>query len=319
MKNVALITLSVLLAAGMIAGWVLFGQYKEMKTALRQGKEKIGDLNKQVAGLTGEQNRFKVQMQRCADDARALKKADEQIAELDERLKDKDRLISEWREKLQNSEKDLKEVNQRNEMLRKELSDRTQKNAEIEQELKRRIGDLKEKESLTETQLNQLKSTYDELVADLKDQIQKREATIRKTRQELTVTFVDRILFDFGKAVLRPEGKETLQKVGGILEKSGGKKIRIVGHTDNVPIMPEYRYKFPSNWELSTDRAAAVVRYFQKEFRIDPGHMEAVGRSFHQPVAGNDTDQGRALNRRVEIIIAPELATESKEPPAFNP
>ena len=71
--------------------------------------------------------------------------------------------------------------------------------------------------------------------------------------------------------------------------------------------MESYRYRFPSNWDLSAARAAAVVRLFQNEIGLDPKHLEAVGRSYYDPVASNDTAEGRAQNRRVNIIIAPLL------------
>ena len=118
---------------------------------------------------------------------------------------------------------------------------------------------------------------------------------------------MDRILFDFGKASISPEGEEVLHHVGKILKEVEDRKIRVVGHTDDRPIHPGYRYKFPSNWELSSARASAVIHYFQEELGLDPTRLEAVGRSFYDPVVTNQTPEGRARNRRVEIIIAPEL------------
>ena len=165
---------------------------------------------------------------------------------------------------------------------------------------------------LAEAQMKQMKSTHDALVSDLKDQIQKQEVTIKEFQESLSLNFVDRILFEFGKADLTPEGEKVLKKVGEALKSIKEKKIRVTGHTDNVPIRPDFTYKFPSNWELSSARAASVVRYFQEKISLDPKEMEAVGRSFYQPEASNDTKEGRARNRRVEILVAPQMDVKGK-------
>jgi len=164
----------------------------------------------------------------------------------------------------------------------------------------------------TEAEMKQMKSAHDKLVSELKDQIQKQEVTIKESQESLSLNFVDRILFEFGKADLTPEGEKVLKKVGEALKSMKGKKIRVTGHTDNVPIHPDYVHQFPSNWELSAARAASVVRYFQGKIGLDPKDMEAVGRSFYQPEASNETQKGRAQNRRVEILIAPQLEVKGK-------
>jgi chemotaxis protein MotB len=165
---------------------------------------------------------------------------------------------------------------------------------------------------LAEAQMKQMKSTHDKLISDLKDQIQKQEVTIKASLESLSLNFVDRILFEFGKADLTPEGEKILKKVGEALKNIQGKKIRVTGHTDNVPIHPDYVQRFPSNWELSAARAASVVRYFQKKPGLDPKDLEVVGRSFYHPEASNDTEEGRARNRRVEILIAPQMEVKGK-------
>lgn len=163
-----------------------------------------------------------------------------------------------------------------------------------------------------EAEMKQMKSTHDKLISELKDQIQKQEVTIKESQDSLSLNFVDRILFEFGKADLTPEGEKVLKKVGEALKNITGKKIRVTGHTDNVPIRPDYVYKFPSNWELSAARAASVVRYFQEKTGLEPKDMEAIGRSFYQPEVSNETKEGRARNRRVEILIAPQLEVKGK-------
>jgi chemotaxis protein MotB len=133
------------------------------------------------------------------------------------------------------------------------------------------------------------------------------EVTIKTFKQEITLTFVDRVLFDFGKATISPKGRAVLEKVGDVLKDVHDRRIRVIGHTDNIPIQLQYREKFPSNWELSAARAAAIVRYFIRKNEMNPTVLEAVGRSYYDPVASNETEEGRAQNRRVEILIAPVL------------
>lgn len=165
---------------------------------------------------------------------------------------------------------------------------------------------------LTEVQMKQMKSTYETLVSGLKEQIQKKEVTIKHFQEAISLNFIDRILFEFGKADLTAEGKKVLKKVGEAAKNIKGKKIRVTGHTDNVPIHQDYVHKFPSNWELSAARAASVVRYFQETTGLDPKDLEAVGRSFYHPEASNETKEGRARNRRVEIFIAPQMEIKGK-------
>jgi chemotaxis protein MotB len=183
----------------------------------------------------------------------------------------------------------------------KKITQTAQESEKKLSEQDKRVADL------IEAQAKETKSTYEALVSSLKEQIEKQEVTIKDFQEGLTLTFVDRILFEFGKTDITPEGKRILEKVGEVLKNIKGKKIRVTGHADNIPIHPNYKYKFPTNWELSAARAASVVRYFREETGLDPKDMEAVGRSFYQPVASNEIEEGRDRNRRVEIFIAPKM------------
>ena len=108
--------------------------------------------------------------------------------------------------------------------------------------------------------------------------------------------------FDSGKVTLRKEGKAVLKKVGNALKRYENKIIRVVGHTDNVPVAKSLRAAFPSNWDLSVARAANVVRFLQ-EVGVPPERMVAAGRAEYDSVAPNDTPEGRQKNRRIEIML----------------
>jgi chemotaxis protein MotB len=114
----------------------------------------------------------------------------------------------------------------------------------------------------------------------------------------VNLTISDQILFATGEANLTAAGHKVLDSLIPVFE-SGEQALTIAGHTDNMPIA---NARFPSNWELSAGRAASVLRYLQAQ-GIASGRMQAVGHADTRPVAGNDLPQGRAANRRVEIVI----------------
>jgi len=150
---------------------------------------------------------------------------------------------------------------------------------------------------LAVSQQNQ--TQYDSLVRNLTEEVKRGELQVRQYKDMLTVDVAEQLFFDSGRADLKDTGKSVLKKVGEALKGYEDKVIRVVGHTDNVPIKTKV---FPSNWELSVARATTVVRYLQ-EVGIPPERMVASGRAEYQPVAENDTPEGRKKNRRIEITL----------------
>jgi len=149
----------------------------------------------------------------------------------------------------------------------------------------------------------QLGSTYQALIDKMKSEIDNGQITISELKGKLTVNLVDAILFDSGKAEIKAEGLLVLQKVVDILKEVSGKTIRIEGHTDNVKIVGVLAQRYPSNWELAAARAVNVARFLQDR-GIDPHNLNAVAHGEYKPVAENDSEPGRARNRRIEIVLA---------------
>jgi chemotaxis protein MotB len=173
----------------------------------------------------------------------------------------------------------------------------------------------KEKDSLTqqvaalEAQRAQLQSSekvsearYDKLLADLNEEVKKGQVQVRQLKGMLTVDVAEQLFFDSGRATLKDTGKQVLQKVAESIKGYEDKAIRIVGHTDNVPISGALQKVFPSNWELSAARATTVVRFLQ-DAGIAPERLVATGRAEYAPVAPNDSAEGRQKNRRIEITL----------------
>jgi chemotaxis protein MotB len=186
--------------------------------------------------------------------------------------------------------------------LKKDKTALEQQKALLEQqqsESRKQIDALEQEKAKLQTASQQDKSQYDALVRNLTDEVKKGELQVRQYKDMLTVDVAEQLFFDSGRADLKDTGKAVLKKVGEALKGYEDKVIRVVGHTDNVPIKTKV---FPSNWELSVARATTVVRYLQ-EVGIPPERMVASGRAEYQPVAENDTPEGRKKNRRIEITL----------------
>jgi chemotaxis protein MotB len=138
----------------------------------------------------------------------------------------------------------------------------------------------------------------DAMASELQKTVGKEEGELEEAQGRLTLNLVDRVLFSTGKADLTPGGKRVLAKVGEVLKKHPDRMIWIIGHTDDVPIKTA---EFPSNWELSTARALAVVHYLVEEVKVDPRHVAAAGMGPYRPASRSS----RAKNRRIELVLFP--------------
>lgn len=174
------------------------------------------------------------------------------------------------------------------------------------QEEKRNLSAQLEQEHLArQARIAQLKTTYDDLVDKLESEIKRGEVTISDLQGRLTVNMVEKILFDSGKADIKPAGLNILKRIGTILKNTADKSIRVEGHTDNVPISPRLKNIYRSNWELSTARAGSVVHFLQDRLGIPGERLSVCGFGPYRPIADNATTKGRAQNRRIQIVLVP--------------
>ncbi|MDP2923043.1 MAG: OmpA family protein [Candidatus Omnitrophota bacterium] len=165
-----------------------------------------------------------------------------------------------------------------------------------------RRSDIERIQSL-EKELEALRNTRGLLEESLAKEIQDKQISLAMQEKGLVITVVSEVLFDSGKAKLKPESLPTLDKVAKILvENVPENNINIEGHTDNEPIKHS---KWRSNWELSAQRALSVLEYLESK-GVDAERLSASGYGQYQPVASNDTREGKQLNRRVEIVIRPK-------------
>ncbi|HZV82717.1 MAG TPA: OmpA family protein [Geobacteraceae bacterium] len=253
-------------------------RYDSLATENSGLKATVDKLEKRLTEMTTEKNRLDEGLVRLAAERKEL------VQDLKASQNESLQRISELRQKIADQEA-------LNERLKQEVSG-------LKQEIVR-IQKAKEEEVLTTSK------TYEQLLDMMKHEISQGQVTISELKGKLTVNMVDAILFDSGKAEVKEDGLAVLRKVIDILKTVKDKSIRIEGHTDNVPIRGQLAARYPTNWELSAARAINVTRYLQSQ-GIEPQVLAAVAYGEFKPVAANDNEEGKARNRRIEIILVPK-------------
>jgi len=305
------------MCAALVTGCVSSGTHEETVAQLEEARK----------GAAQTSAAFETYKKQAAAEADSLKK---QLADVNSRISE---LMSgtttaqEEIARLQKRAAELETETARANDLAKQLAQREQELMKLRQEtgglqssLKQQEERLKAEESEKarlekeradkEAEIQRLTRTHEELTKSLQAEIAKGDIKIKQVRDRLTINMVDRVLFDSGQSKVKPAGLQVLKQVSDILKNVTDKQIRIEGHTDNVPIGVKLKERFPTNWELSTARATSVVRYLIEEGGVDRANLLAVGYADTRPLAGNDTEEGRTANRRIEIALYPKDLSE---------
>src|SRR6266540_2715162 len=268
-----------------LSGCVSMGRFEMKEKEAADLTKSLQELQQRHAELTRENTGLKGQVAKLTGELAGMKG-------------ERDRLAGEKK----GLEESLKSTS---DMKNRKIAELSQRVGELEKEnagLKEEIANLRKAK---EEEVQKTSKTYEDMLEKMKSEISKGQVTISELKGKLTVNMLNAILFDSGKAEVKPEGLEVLQKVIDILKSVRDKAIRIEGHTDNVQIVGALAGKYPTNWELSAARAINVSRYLQQQ-GIDPGALAAVAYGEFKPVAPNDTEEGKARNRRIEINLVPK-------------
>lgn len=166
------------------------------------------------------------------------------------------------------------------------------------------LREVKQKEDL-ERQLSELQAAYESMQQNLSFEIEAQRIRIEKLSERVVkVTMPQDVLFPSASIVIDQPGRNMLGKVASSLRQAPDSSIRIIGHTDSLPITrADLRQRFTDNWELSAARSAAVARIFVWGEDINIERVHVIGRSHAEPVADNNTPEGRSKNRRIEIFV----------------
>jgi len=218
------------------------------------------------------------------------------------------------RDSLCTSLADQKSVNERlvsdNKNLQMKLSGQENINESQSAQLSQKDKDLQNKERMLR-EMQAIIARQDEMTRKLNQTL--RDALVGFNSDELTmeirdgkvyVSMSDKLLFKSGSTAVEPKGVEALKVLADVLNKNPDIQILVEGHTDNVPIKTAV---FKDNWDLSVGRATVITRMLNEKYGVAATRMTASGRGEYYPKASNDTPEGKAKNRRTEIILSPKL------------
>jgi chemotaxis protein MotB len=171
-----------------------------------------------------------------------------------------------------------------------------------QQTLERERQRLMQLQSLLDKQDAESKMLKNKM-SDALNSFNSNELMVTQKNGKVYISLSEALLFPSGSAAVNPRGVDALAKLAAVLNLNPDISVNIEGHTDSIPI----RGKYKDNWELSTARANAIVRILTDNYKVDPVRVEASGHSKYDPVDVNSTSEGRARNRRTEIILSPKL------------
>lgn len=263
-----------------------------------QARDRAGTLDARVAVMENERDRQRQRLQTLRSE---LDQASSRLARTRERARTLQASLAQRREQWREAEQALDQAAAERGRLEAELGNARGRVEHLEAEL----AEFRELAAVDREQLERMQAAQQALESNLDEVLQNNQLDIKREERNVILQLSDRILFDSGSAVIKEQGAEVLKDVGATIKSNlRGMRIQVAGHTDNVPITGG-QGPYGDNWSLSAARAVNVLQLLEREVGIDPKLLSAVGYGEHQPVAGNDTAEGRARNRRIELVLVP--------------
>jgi chemotaxis protein MotB len=296
----------------------------ELKTLNRQYQNEKNGYESTITGLQADIDRLKREIAQLKESSSDQKKAfEEKILKLQDMinlLKDRgsetEKSLIESNRLLQKKcEDDMDEARSKwdaeREKLLKEMAslkaDYEKKILSLKEEisnLNEELSDLKKLTKKQKEELSRMENQASELEKQLDEEIRKGDIRLKKFHNRLVINIDDKISFDSGFANLKKEVLPSLKKIREILSQFPEYSIIVEGHTDNIPMRSK---RFRDNWQLSTERALAVLDYLLEDTNLNPVRFSAAGYGEHRPLVSNNTKENRALNRRVDIVVIPAI------------
>ena len=260
----------------------LNNDYTALVDAHEAAKSEVAQLTSELEALSSNYNNLKasydaLEKNSSAEIAKNSQKNRELLAQLEAK------------------EQALSAENERLEKLKKELENRSQRVAELESVI-----------AAKDANMRALKNAISKALTNFEG----KGLTVEQRDGKVYVSMENKLLFESGSWYVGTQGKQAVKQLGSVLADNPDIAILIEGHTDNVPY--KGNAQLSGNWDLSTKRATAIVNILRENNDINPENLTAAGRGEYAPVAPNDSAEGRAKNRRIEVILTPKLDEISK-------
>jgi chemotaxis protein MotB len=283
-----------LLLALSLGSCVAKKKFTALQTELTQTKTELAAANKDLGKCGVSLNEYMSKLSICEQERANAQSAqriyEEQIQFLKSQLNDCQHL----RDKQLSQVGDLTQLNKSaNDNIRETLSqlERKDKYINLLQNAKTRADSINLALAVNLTKV-------------LRDGIEDQDVEVKVDKTVVFVNLSDKMLYQSGSATLTPRAQEVLGKIAQIVQSRPELEVMVEGYTDNVPIKNAC---MDDNWDLSVKRSTSVVRALQTQYKVDPNRLIAAGRGQYNTLASNDTEEGRATNRRTRIIILPKL------------
>ncbi|WP_430466944.1 OmpA family protein [Winogradskyella ouciana] len=312
-KRISLIALALTLFSSCVSKKI----YTDLET-------KYANLKKENRNLTDEVETLNADKNKLSNDLDALQQAyDKAVAERDKLQSDYaatksnlENLKASYDALEQNSSAEIAKNSKKNRELLAQLEAKEQALAAENERLEKLKKEL-ENRSKRVAELESVIAAKDANMRALKDAISKaltnfegKGLTVEQRDGKVYISMENKLLFQSGSWSVGTEGRKAVQQLGSVLAENPDIAILIEGHTDNVPY--KGNAQLSGNWDLSTKRATAIVNILRENPSINPENLTAAGRGEYAPIASNDTAEGRAKNRRIEVILTPKLDEISK-------
>ncbi|SFB81866.1 OmpA family protein [Zunongwangia sp. SCSIO 43204] len=272
---------------------------RELNSELERLKgvdEELAELKSEHESLTAERDKLKSDLASLQSNYDNLKSSYDALeknssAAIAENSRQNRDLLAQLEEK----EKALAAEQARLEKLEKDLAARS-----------KRVNELEGLIAAKDAKMNALKDAISKALTDFEG----KGLTVEQRDGKVYVSMENKLLFNSGSWAVNADGRQAVNQLGNVLAQNPDISVLIEGHTDNVPYGGNGPLK--DNWDLSTKRATAIVQILRNNNNIDPQNLTAAGRGEYAPVASNDTAEGKAKNRRIEVILTPKLDEVTK-------